>query len=116
SLIQSRTEAKGRGSNMAVVTLSTAEDLYQLPDEWFGELIDGMLIKEPPPSWLHELLVARIVGLLAELEQRGFGVAIGAPGIILRRNPDTVRAPDAAFLRRHRIPPEGFPDGYSDLV
>jgi Uma2 family endonuclease len=33
-------------------------------------------------------------------------------GFILARNPDTVRAPDAAFVGAARIPPSGLPEGY----
>jgi Uma2 family endonuclease len=38
---------------------------------------------------------------------------------VLGRNPDTVRAPDAAFVRRERVPPTskpGFFDGAPDLA
>jgi Uma2 family endonuclease len=33
-------------------------------------------------------------------------------GFVLRRNPDTVRAPDFAFVRWERLPAEGLPPGY----
>ena len=40
-------------------------------------------------------------------------------GFTLARRPDTVRAPDVAFVRRERLPdpePTGFPDLAPDLV
>jgi Uma2 family endonuclease len=40
-------------------------------------------------------------------------------GFTLARGPDTVRAPDIAFIRRERLPdpePAGFPDLAPDLV
>ena len=35
-------------------------------------------------------------------------------GVILRRDPDRVRAPDESFLRADRIPESGLPDGNID--
>jgi len=37
-------------------------------------------------------------------------------GFILRRDPDTVRAPDASFVARDRLTPEELPVGYLDLA
>jgi len=33
-------------------------------------------------------------------------------GFVLSRDPDTVRAPDVAFVSRQRIPASGIPDSY----
>ena len=41
------------------------------------------------------------------------GVVFGAEtGFWTERNPDTVRAPDAAFVSNERLPAEGLPRGY----
>ena len=37
-------------------------------------------------------------------------------GFTLSRDPDTVRAPDIAFVRRDRIPPTGVPVAYWELA
>ena len=37
-------------------------------------------------------------------------------GFILRRDPDTVRAPDAAFVDRERLPAGELPPGYLEMV
>ena len=37
---------------------------------------------------------------------------VAEPGFILARNPDTVRAPDFAFVCRARIPAGGIPAGF----
>jgi Uma2 family endonuclease len=39
-------------------------------------------------------------------------VLTGEPGFRLRTNPDTVRAPDVAFVRRERVPARGTQRGY----
>jgi hypothetical protein len=35
-------------------------------------------------------------------------------GFVLKRNPDTVRAPDAAFIAAVRVPAGGLPETYFD--
>jgi Uma2 family endonuclease len=51
--------------------------------------------------------IARILGNYAV--SRHQGVVFGEAGFVLRRGPDTLRAPDAAFIRADRIPPTGPP-------
>jgi Uma2 family endonuclease len=36
----------------------------------------------------------------------------GNPGYVLRRDPDTLRIPDASFVSWDRVPEGGVPDGY----
>ena len=41
------------------------------------------------------------------------GTIVGAgTGFVLARNPDTVRAPDVAFVRQTRIAESGFPQAF----
>lgn len=56
----------------------------------------------------------RLSALLDQLiSSRALGLGFGAEsGFLIERNPDTVLAPDIAFVRRERIPPEGPPAGY----
>jgi Uma2 family endonuclease len=42
------------------------------------------------------------------------GRLIANGGFYLRRNPDTVRGPDVAFLRSERVPSGGLPSGFLD--
>ena len=54
------------------------------------------------------------------MEQNRLGeIYVGDVGFILRRNPDTVRAPDLAFIRKERLPAleeEGFSTVVPDLA
>ena len=93
----------------------TAEELFALPDdEWRRELVDGEIIRMTPTGAAHGVVTAWIGHLLNEhVSARGLGVCCGAEtGFILRRNPDVVRAPDAAFIAAHRIPGTGIPASY----
>lgn len=101
--------------------LYTVEELPDIPDCF--ELVDGELIMMmSPASWLHGHLVMKIGLVLgAYVDENNLGMTFGEQtGFILTRDPDTVRAPDAAFVREERIPlerdlTEYFP-GAPDLV
>lgn len=93
----------------------TAEELFALPDdEWRRELVDGEIIRMTPTGAAHGVVTAGIGSLLHEhVSTRDLGVCCGADtGFILRRDPDVVRAPDAAFVAAHRIPDTGVPASY----
>jgi Uma2 family endonuclease len=47
------------------------------------------------------------------VEDGGLGeVATAEAGFLIARSPDTVRAPDVAFIASDRIPPAGTPESY----
>lgn len=82
------------------------------------ELIRGELIQMPPASYRHSLLAAWIVTLLnMHVRPRQLGsVTTADGGYILSRDPDVVVAPDAAFVRADRLPPEGEVPTYLELA
>lgn len=93
----------------------TAEELLMLPDDGSrSELIDGFLVRMPPAGALHGGVAATVCRLVGEYVDRCDLGAVCATdtGFIVRRSPDTVRAPDASFVARERIPPGGVPRGY----
>jgi Uma2 family endonuclease len=98
------------------VQLMTADELLAMPDDGFVyELIKGELIKvSPPPGHEHGLIAMNIAGLLYEyVKKNGLGNVYAAEtGFLLEQDPDTVRAPDAAFVRRERIQKAGPVKGY----
>lgn len=96
------------------VSLITAEDLLKVPSDVRGELIDGVLIEMSPPGNVHARVVARAMRLLLRAEDQGLGLAFDEGGFLLRRSPDTVRAPDAYFFRPDRVPAAGPPEGFWD--
>ena len=93
-------------------TLMTAEELFELPnDDYKYELVQGELIRMAPTGGEHGVLTVRIGRILDEyVEAHDLGICSGAEtGFILQRNPDIVRAPDAAFIAKARIPETGIP-------
>ena len=99
----------------AVKTLFTAEELASLPTTGRRlELVKGKVYEMPPPGARHGSVAMRIgiqLGAYVQANQMG-EVFAAETGFILRRDPDTVRAPDTAFVARDRLPDEGLPTGY----
>src|SRR5579859_4301935 len=96
--------------------LMTADELLRLPTGMGEryELIEGALIIMSPAGSRHGRIVSRINSRIEQAVERDrLGAAFGAEtGFILSRNPDTVRAPDAAFVAAARLPAGDLPDGY----
>ena len=97
---------KGWSRMSATLTLVTADELLQMPDDGFRyELVKGRLRH----SLLNTALQGRVsmnVGSLlhhhARLHQHGSAVAAGT-GFLISTDPDTVLAADAAFVSQQRI-------------
>jgi Uma2 family endonuclease len=90
----------------------TADDLWRLPDDGMRhELIRGELTVMAPASGEHGEIAGNLSTLLgAHVRAKNLGkLLVAEPGFLLSRNPDTVRAPDAAFISKHRVPAEGLP-------
>src|SRR4051794_12868685 len=103
--------------------LMTADELFCLPhDGMRHELVRGELRTMPPGGWGHgKKSVKAVVSLALHVEAHGLGeVATNEPGFLLTRSPDTVRAPDVAFVRAERLleadPERGYYPGAPDLA
>ena len=96
--------------------LVTADELFRMPDDGYHryELVRGRLLTMTPTGSLHGLVVSRLSAVLTlYVEANRLGVVLtGEPGFHLERDPDTVRAPDVAFISRARIPAEGVPKSF----
>ena len=89
----------------------TADELLEMPDDGFRyELVAGELRRRTPAGDAHGEIAATLSGLLfAHVRAHGLGRVYAAEtGFRLATDPDTVRAPDVAFVRRERVaPPAG---------
>src|SRR5687768_4747230 len=98
----------------------TADELLHMPDDGVRrELVHGELREMPPAGGEHGRVIVRLTWRLGQhVETRGLGAVLGADtGFWLERDPDTVRAPDIAFVAREssaRTP--GFIEGPPDLA
>jgi Uma2 family endonuclease len=85
------------------------------------ELVRGRLIVREPPGTRHGAIAAKLGYYLSDFVQRhGLGVVFAQDtGFKITRDPDTVRAPDVAFLERDRadrIPARGYAEVAPDLL
>ena len=102
--------------------LMTADELLRLPrgEGRRFELIRGVLVEKMPTGDPHGETVARVSHMIfGYSEEHDFGVVrTGEPGYRLESGPDTVRAPDVAWIADGRIPEgtQGFPELAPDLA
>lgn len=109
---------------MSTVSLVTADELLALPMGMGKryELLAGELRVMSPAGWRHGQVVDNVQWLLGSFTRskrlgRGFGAETG---FLIARNPDTVRAPDFAFIAKKNLPTtdpeEAFWPGAPDLA
>jgi len=101
--------------------MTAAELLLRQPLHKRSELIAGRMVVREPAGLHHGSVAAQLliaVGSHVARERLGRVVA-AETGFTLRRDPDTVRAPDVAFIRADRWPvaqTTGFGEIAPDLV
>ncbi|MEX2177622.1 MAG: Uma2 family endonuclease [Gemmatimonadaceae bacterium] len=85
--------------------LMTAEELLRndIPNK-ATELVRGVLVVREPPGGWHGYLSLRLGSLMdRHVSPRNAGMLFGQDtGFLIEREPDTVRAPDLAFVRAER--------------
>ncbi|MEX2177625.1 MAG: Uma2 family endonuclease [Gemmatimonadaceae bacterium] len=90
---------------MGSQALMTAEEslLNDVPNK-STELVRGVLVVREPPGGWHGHLSARLAFLFGQhVYSRRSGMLFGQDtGFLIERNPDTVRAPDLAFVPTER--------------
>ena len=96
-------------------SLLTVDDLLQLPNEGRGyELVRGELREMSPSKPRHGRVAGQLAWRLGQyVTEHNLGaIYIAEAGFILTRNPDTVRVPDVAFVRRERFEAIGDTDDF----
>jgi Uma2 family endonuclease len=94
---------------------ATAEELMGMPDDGFRhELVGGELRKMVPTGGEHGYVAGELFGELRNhIKANGLGRVYAAEtGFLIARNPDTVRAPDVAFVSKARLDETGEVSGY----
>lgn len=92
-------------------TTLTADELLAVSGRC--ELLEGVLRMMNPAGALHGMIALEIGGLLREYRAVNGGRVFAAEtGFVLARGPDTVRAPDAAYITPAHAERAGIPAGY----
>jgi len=98
-----------------IKSLMTAGELLYMPDDGFRyELVKGELLRMAPAGSEHGVTVMNITLPLAVfVKAHNLGIVFGAgTGFKIASDPDTVRAPDVAFVHRDRVPESGIPKSF----
>lgn len=106
---------------MLDATPVTAEQLLALREPGYRhELVAGEPRRVSNAGWWHGAVAAAVCEhLRRHVRERRLGLVLAEAGFVLARNPDTVRSPDAAFVRNERLPQapgRGYFDGAPDLA
>ncbi len=104
--------------------LMTAEELLRLPDDgWRYELVEGRLVRMSPTGGTHGWIAMALLRAVDRfVEEHHLGAVFPAETgfhISPEGGPDTVLAPDLAYVRAVRAPvadTEGYPHLAPDLV
>jgi len=100
--------------------LMTAEELIKLDGPERHELIKGVLLTMSPPGFEHGVTETVLAALLFNhVRANKLGIVCsGDTGFKLESDPDTVLAPDVAFISCERVEviSEGYHPGPPDLV
>ncbi|HYW09739.1 MAG TPA: Uma2 family endonuclease [Longimicrobium sp.] len=100
---------------MATKLLTTAEELLRMPrDGLRRELVDGAIREMSPAEFDHGRVAANVALELAiHVRAAKLGTVVAAEtGFRLATNPDTVLAPDAAFVSHERAESVAYTRGY----
>jgi len=98
-----------------VTVPTTAEQLFYMRDDGFRyELVKGEIRKMTPSGYRHgKLIVNLTIPLGAFVKANLLGVVLGAEtGFKIASSPDTVLAPDIAFVHQKRIIESGETDKF----
>ena len=92
----------------------TADELLRMPEDGSRyELLEGELHQMAPPGFQHGVVGDDLASRLSVyVRNQSLGRVTGEVGFLLSRNPDTVRAPDIAFVSNEQLARCGFPAAY----
>jgi len=103
-----------------VLEVITYADVEYLPKEGRYEVVEGRLLEMSPAGGWHSRAVAKITErLIRSLEETKKGyVLAGELGLLIKKEPLTLRASDIAFYSKEKLShiPKGFLHEPPDLV
>jgi Uma2 family endonuclease len=102
--------------------LITAEEFMNMPEPADGskqDLVRGEIVTMPSPKGMHGIIQSKVDRLIGNfVDEHRLGWTVTESGVILERDPDTVRGPDVAFysIQRQPNPPEDYFEVPPDLA
>ena len=98
--------------------LITGEELLRMGDIGPSELVHGRIVRMSPTGFEHGAYESNFVAHLRTFvkKHRLGAVVAGEVGIYIRRNPDTIRAADVAFVSNERLAQRQKKRGFLDVA
>ena len=86
--------------------------------EGIEEVVQGEIRKMPPNKWNHVRIVEELAKQLrAQLDPQAVFVVTSVFGLVIRRDPVTIRVPDiAVFIRKNVVEQDGYIHSAPELV
>jgi len=97
----------------------TAADLLLLPDDGhrYDLSLGELIVTRPALLWSSMVALAFVERIRPFVREQRSGIVAGPDGgMLLHRDPDTLRAPDVSFIRRERIPPDLSHSGFVSVA
>lgn len=110
-------QAPSKPAQREVPALLTGEELFALGNIGRTELVQGKIVSMPPTGYPHGIIegnIGRILGNFVRQHHLG-RVLSGEVGIYTRRDPDTVRGADVAYISKERLS-QGQSHSYLDVA
>jgi Uma2 family endonuclease len=98
--------------------LITAEAFAEMTGIGRAELVEGRIIEMPPPKDRHGAVENNFSFFITSFaRQHELGkVRVGESGVLIRRNPDTVRGMDVVFISNERWEKQPDEEGYHAIA
>jgi len=97
----------------------TYEEWLRMPEvEGREEVVDGQIVIMPPNKWSHQEILAELHAiLLAQFDRKVVRVASSVFGLVIRKEPLTLRSPDLAlFVRKNIVELDGYVYSPPELI
>lgn len=95
----------------------TVEEIERLPEDETFEVLRGEPLPMCPPGLIHGDTTLECAARLRTVVKRDrLGLVVTEVGFVLPTQPETLLAPDVAFVRRDRLPPLSQWTGFQHLA
>ena len=104
---------------MSTATLISAEEFARMSFDTPVELLFGEIVTAEVTGQRHGTVCANagfVLGAWSRRESGDWICASNNAGVILSRNPDTVRGPDLCVIRKSRLPGGGVTDEFLSVA